>query len=250
MLEKNKIYCGDCLHVMKAIDEKSIDLILCDLPYGNTQCHWDSVIPFDQLWKEYKRIIKDNGAIVLTASQPFTSSLIMSNIEMFKYCWVWEKNKKTGFLNAKKQPLRQTEDVVVFYKNQPAYNPQITSGHKPVNSFTKNTSDGETVGKTKIGISGGGQTTRYPSNILKFNVVNNDNSGGDKFHPTQKPVPLFEYLIKTYTDEGDLVLDNCCGSGTTGVAALNTGRNFILIEKEMKYCEISKNRTNSCIIST
>ena len=248
MIETNKIYCGDCLEVMGNIEEKSIDLILCDLPYQITQCSWDSMVPFEPLWKQYKRIIKENGAIVLTASQPFTSFLIMSNREMYKYCWVWKKNKKTGFLNAKRQPLRQTEDIVVFYDKQPTYNPQMTHGHKPVNSFTKNTSDGETMGKTKKGFSGGGQTTRYPSNILEFDVVNNDNSDGDKFHPTQKPVLLFEYLIKTYTKERELVLDNCCGSGTTGLAAKNTNRDFLLIEKNMEYCEMAKKRIGCPII--
>jgi len=244
MVNTNEIYHGDCLDLMENISDKSINMILCDLPYGTTACKWDSIIPFEPLWNQYKRIIKDNGVIVLTAAQPFTSALVMSNILMFKYCWTWCKNKKTGFLNAKKQPLRQTEDVVVFYASQPTYNPQKTQGHKPVNSFTKHTSDGETVGKTKIGIKGGGQTDRYPTNILYIPVVNNDNSNGDKFHPTQKPVELFEYMIKTYTNEGDLVLDNCAGSGTTGVACKNTKRNFILIEKEIKYVEIARKRLN------
>ena len=238
----NSINNGDCLELMLDIPDKTIDLILCDLPYGTTNCAWDILIPFDLLWQNYTRIIKDNGAIVLTAAQPFTSMLIMSNLKMFKYCWTWVKNKKTGFLNANKQPLRQTEDIVIFYNKQPTYNPQKTHGHKPVNSFVKHTSDGETLGKTKQGLKGGGQTDRFPSNVIYMDVVNNDNSGGDKFHPTQKPVALFEYLIKTYTNEGDLVLDNCAGSGTTGVACKNLNRNFILIEKEQKYCDIAAKR--------
>lgn len=242
---KNKVIEGDCLEIMKDIPNQSVDMILCDLPYGTTACKWDTIIPFQPLWEQYKRVIKDNGAIVLMASQPFTSMLVMSNIKMFKYCWLWCKNKKTGFLNAKHQPLRQTEDIVVFYSKQVKYNPQKTQGHKPVNAFTKNTSDGETLGKTKIGIMGGGQTDRYPANILCFSVINNDNSNKDKFHPTQKPVALFEYLIKTYTNEGDLVLDNCAGSGTTGVACKNLKRNFILIEKEPNYIEIIKERLKS-----
>ena len=241
-MPKIELIQGDCLEKMKDIPDGSIDMILCDLPYGTTACQWDTVIPFEPLWEQYRRIIKNNGAIVLTASQPFTSALVMSNVEMFKYAWVWVKNKKTGFLNAKKQPLRQVEDVVVFYKKQPTYIPQKTHGHKPVNSFTKHTSDGSTMGKTKIGITGGGQTDRYPSNVLTIPVVNNDNSNGDKFHPTQKPVALFEYLIKTYTKEEDLVLDNCMGSGTTGVACKKLNRNFIGIELDPEYFKIAEKR--------
>ena len=244
-MSKITLINDDCLNAMKDIPDVSIDMILCDLPYGTTSCKWDTIIPFETLWEQYHRIIKPNGAIVLTASQPFTSSLIMSNIKRFKYTWTWLKNKKTGFLNAKKQPLRQVEDVVVFYDKQPTYIPQKTQGHKPVNSFTKHTSDGSTMGKTKIGIAGGGQTDRYPSNILTIPVVNNDNSNGDKFHPTQKPVALFEYLIKTYTNEGDLVLDNCMGSGTTGVACKNLNRNFIGIELDETYYDIAKKRINN-----
>jgi site-specific DNA-methyltransferase (adenine-specific) len=242
MKSKITLYHGDCLEVMKTIPDKSIDMILCDLPYGITACKWDVIIPFEPLWEQYRRIIKNNGAIVLTASQPFTSALVMSNVEMFKYTWVWVKNKKTGFLNAKKQPLRQVEDVVVFYKKQPTYIPQKTHGHKPVNSFTKHTSDGSTMGKTKIGITGGGQTDRYPSNVLTIPVVNNDNSNGDKFYPTQKPVALFEYLIKTYTLKGETVLDNCMGSGSTGVACKRLKRNYIGIEKNFEGFTIAKNR--------
>ena len=178
-------------------------------------------------------------------SQPFTSALIMSNPKMFKYVWTWVKNKKTGFLNAKKQPLRQVEDIVVFYNKQPTYTPQKTQGHKPVNSLTKHTSDGSTMGKTKVGIFfGGGQTDRYPSNILAIPVVNNDNSNGDKFHPTQKPVALMEYLIKTYTNEGETVLDFTMGSGTTGCACLNTKRSFIGIELDPEYFKIAEKRIN------
>ena len=243
MLETNSIYIGDCIGLMNQLPSQSIDMILCDLPYGVTaQNKWDEIIPFADLWKQYERIIKDNGAIVLTAVQPFTSMLIMSNPKLFRYDWVWEKNKSTGFLNAKKMPLRNHESIVVFYKKLPTYNPQKTTGHKPANSYTKNTSDGSNYGKTKLGISGGGQTDRYPTSVQKFKVVNNDNSGGNKYHPTQKPVEMFEYLIKTYTNEGDLVLDNCIGSGTTAVAAINTNRRYIGMEKEMKYFDIARKR--------
>src|SRR5690606_33568674 len=186
---------------------------------------WDQIIPFDKLWEQYNRIIKDNGAIVLTAVKPFSAMLIMSNPKMYRYDIIWRKNKSTGFLNAKKMPLRQHEEILVFYKKTPTYNPQKTTGHKPANSYTKHTSDGTNYGKTKTGISGGGQTDRYPTSVLDIKVMNNDDP--NKFHPTQKPVELFEWLIKTYTNEGDIVLDNCMGSGTTAVACLNTNRNYI-----------------------
>lgn len=211
------------------IKEKSIDMVLCDLPYETTNQTWDKMIPFEPLWNEYTRIIKDNGAIVLTCVEPFRSKLIMSNLKMFRYDLIWEKNKSTGFLNAKKQPLRKHESIAVFYKKQPVFNPQKTTGHKPVNSYTKHTSDGNNYGKTKKGISGGGQTDRYPTSILKFNVVNNDNP--DKIHSAQKPIELLEYLIRTYTNEGDLILDNAMGSGNTCIAARNLKRDYIGIEK-------------------
>jgi len=246
ILRKNKLpyllLHGDCIKEMSKFEDYSVDAIITDPPYGTTACKWDSVISFALMWEQLNRIIKQNGAIAMFCQQPFTSSLVVSNVLCFKYCFVWVKNKKTGFLNAKKQPLRQNEEIAIFYKKQPTYNPQKTSGHKPVNSFTKHTSDGQTVGKTKKGISGGGQTDRFPSNILHFPVVNNDKTNKDKFHPTQKPVPLMEYLIKTYTNEGETVLDFTMGSGSTGVACLNTNRKFIGIEKDDKYFEIAKNR--------
>ena len=233
---------GDCLQLMKNIPDKSVDLVLTDPPYQVTACKWDSMIPLEPMWKELKRITKPNSAVVLMANQPFTSMLICSNLEMYKYNWVWNKNKSTGFLNAKKQPLRCLEDICVFYNKQPTYNPQKTTGHKPVNSFTKHTSDGETMGRTKVGISGGGQTDRYPKNIIEMPVMNNDGSHGDKVHPTQKPVALMEYLIKTYSNEGMTVLDFALGSGTTGVAAKNLNRDFIGIEMDENYFTIAKER--------
>lgn len=242
MTSKIQLYQGDCLEVMKNIPDKSIDLVLTDPPYQITACAWDSIIPLQPMWKELKRITKPNSAIVLMAHQPFTSMLICSNLEMYKYNWVWKKNKSTGFFNAKKQPLRALEDICVFYTKPCVYNPQRTTGHKPVNTFTKHTTDGETVGKTKLGISGGGQTDRYPTNIIEIPVMNNDGSHGDKVHPTQKPVALMEYLIKTYSNEGMTVLDFCAGSGTTGVAAKNLNRNFIGIEKDEGYFKITQER--------
>jgi site-specific DNA-methyltransferase (adenine-specific) len=229
---------------MKDIGDKSIDMILCDLPYGTTACKWDTIIPFEPLWEQYKRIIKDNGAIVLTASQPFTSALVMSNIKMFKYEWIWEKNTGAGFIHAKNRPLKRHENVLVFSKGSMGhlsllgekrmkYNPQDLIKQKTIR---KNGVSGTTIGDRPSHhdnlIS---EYTNYPTTILNYK---NDNG----LHPTQKPVALFEYLIKTYTSVGDLVLDNCAGSGTTAIACINTNRNYILIEKEPKYIEIIKKR--------
>jgi site-specific DNA-methyltransferase (adenine-specific) len=243
----NKVIQGDCLEVMKDIPDKSIDMILCDLPYGTTACKWDTIIPFEPLWEQYKRIIKDNGSIVLTASQPFTSALVMSNIKMFKYEWVWVKNRITGFANAKKQPLRNYEDVLVFSKAKTNYYPQgltrinkINKNGKSVGGETLRNSIADSANKGSLRTAGKEyiqEFTGYPKQTL-FNVIEDKT----KLHPTQKPVALFEYLIKTYTNEGDLVLDNCAGSGTTGVACKNTGRNYILIEKEPEYIDIINKR--------
>jgi len=237
LLEINQIYNIDCLEGMKYIDDKSIDMILCDLPYGTTACKWDTIIPLDVLWREYERIIKDNGAIVLTASQPFTTMLINSNIKLFKYCWVWEKEQGVNFLMAKKQPLKVHEDICVFYKKQCTYNPQMTMG-KPYISGKGDS--GEVTGKVKK-IQTKNTGTRYPKSIIRFNRERG-------LHPTQKPVALFEYLIKTYTNESDLVLDNCMGSGTTAIACINTNRNYLGFELNKEYYEIAKNRINKHIL--
>ena len=237
----NKVYLGDCLELMpKHIEDKSIDMIFCDLPYGTTQNKWDSVIPLDKLWKEYKRVIKDNGAIVLFASQPFTSALIMSNPKMFKYDWVWQKPKGTGHLNAKKQPMRDKEDVLVFYKKQCTYNPQMTEGipykDKAGKDHTKSTSMTGSYGNY-TNYREVNKGVRYPKQVQKFGVVERGT-----LHPTQKPLALIEYMIRTYTNEGDLILDNTCGSGTTGLGAKNLNRNFIMIEQDPKYYEIACKR--------
>ena len=234
MLEINKIYEGDCLEVMKQIDDNSIDLVLCDLPYGTTACKWDTIIPFEPLWKQYKRIIKDNGAIVLTASQPFTSILVMSNIEMFKYEWIWIKSHPSNSLLAKKQPLKYHENIVVFYNMKPTYNPQFTVGNINHSRKRKDGMNSNILGAKINIVELKYDGKKYPKSYIQ------DNSylRGNLLHPTQKPVALFEYLIKTYTNEGDLVLDNCAGSGTTGVACQNLNRNYILIEKEPKYYDI------------
>jgi site-specific DNA-methyltransferase (adenine-specific) len=216
---------------MKRIPDKFIDLILCDLPYGTTACSWDSVIPFEELWEQYRRIAKPNAAFVLTASQPFTTSLIASNMREFRYTWVWEKEQGVNFLLAKKQPMKVHEDVCVFYRSQPTYNPQMTTG-KPYISGKGDS--GEVTGSvTKVQTKNDG--TRYPRSIQ---AVKRETG----MHPTQKPVALMEYLVKTYTNEGDKVLDNCMGSGTTGVACANTGRHFIGMEMDEKYFSIASDR--------
>jgi len=247
-MEVNKIICGDCLEVMPNIPDKSIDMILCDLPYGTTACKWDVIIPFESLWKEYKRIIKDNGAIVLFGSQPFTSMLVMSNLKMFKYEWIWEKGKATNFLLAKKQPLKIHESILIFntniyfYQQQPLTNSGINRNNRNKNAIFKNKNSvyGNVTNLRVIKYKG--KIEGYPKSIIKFNSEANNQYIKQVFHPTQKPVALFEYLIETYTNKGDLVLDNCAGSGTTGVACKNLGRNYILIEKEEKYVEIARNR--------
>jgi site-specific DNA-methyltransferase (adenine-specific) len=220
---------GDCLERMKDIPDGSVDMILTDPPYGTTACKWDSIIPLEPMWAHLKRIIKPNGAIVMTASQPFTTTLIASNMKMFKYCWVWKKSKPTGHLNAKKQPLRTYEDVVVFYEKQCCYSPQ---GVKPTNKMVSRTNRGnygECSATTHQTVTG------YPRNLVKFPSV-------DGVHQTQKPVALMEYLIKTYTNEGETVLDFTMGSGTTGVACVNLNRKFIGIEMDEGYFKIAKER--------
>ena len=225
---------GDCLELMKDIPNKSVDMILCDLPYGITQCKWDTVIPFEPLWEQYERVIKDNGAIVLFSRQPFTSQLINSNLKMYRYELIWQKEQATNFLCIKKQFGQVTENIEVFYKYQPTYNPQMVKTNKPVKSNGGNSSriynNLTFIGSDEV------RYEKYPLNILTFK---RDKTG---LHPTQKPVALLEYLIKTYTNEGETVLDNCMGSGSTGVACVNTNRNFIGIELDDKYFKIAKQR--------
>ena len=228
---------GDCLELMKEIPDGSIDLILCDLPYGKTQCRWDSVIPFEPLWEEYNRIIKQNGAIALFGTEPFASHLRLSNLKNYKYDWVWDKVKGTGFLNAKKQPLRNHEVICVFYKKQCIYNPQKTKGHVRKNACKGLHLQTEVYGTMAVETVYD-STERYPRSIQIFSTDTQKSS----LHPTQKPVALLEYLIKTYTNPGETVLDNCMGSGSTGVACVNTGRNFIGYELEQKYFDIAVER--------
>ena len=234
-----KLIHGDCLEIMKKIPDGKIDMILCDLPYGTTKAKWDTIIPFDLLWESYNRIIKDNGAIVLTASQPFTSSLIMSNPKMFRHTWVWDKKFAGNFANAKIQPMKVHEDVVVFSKKKVIYNPQMIDRDQPIkgggmtdSGTTNYGNNSEFVALKKT------YDQKYPISIISVPRK----LGKGSLHPTEKPVDLFEYLIKTYTEEGGLVLDNCVGSGTTLVACQNTGRKGIGIELEKEYCEVSKQR--------
>lgn len=227
---------GDCLELMAGIPDASVDLILCDLPYGTTQNKWDSIIPLDALWSEYRRICR--GAIVLTASQPFTSALTMSRADWFRHAWVWEKSAATGHLNAKRMPMKLHEDVLVFSKAPATYNPQ---GLVPFNKVTKRGGNGGNFGVS--GAENFQEFTNYPRSILRFP------SDSKTVHPTQKPVALMEYLIRTYSNEGDTVMDNCMGSGTTGVACKNTGRRFIGIERDAEYFEIARKRIEGASLS-
>lgn len=230
-LGNGQIALGDCLDVMRSVPSGSVDMILCDLPYGTTACSWDSVISLADLWSEYWRIAKWNAAVVLTAQTPFDKVLGISQIQHLKYEWIWEKTAATGFLNAKKSPLKAHENILVFYKNPPVYNPEMTEGH-PIKRVNPSYADhGQVYGKAKSVRAPYHSTHRYPRSVIKFAK---DNRIG-KPHPTQKPVALFEYLIKTYTNPGDVVMDNCIGSGTTAIAAENAGRRWIGIERDPGY---------------
>ena len=231
---------GDCLELMKQIPDGSVDAIITDPPYGTTACKWDSVIPFEPMWEQLKRIIKHNGAIVMTASQPFTTALIASNMKMFKYCWVWEKNLKTGNLNARRMPMGGHEDVVVFCKGSTVYNPQKRMRTTEIPSGNKKNSKTSVYGTQREEYQDRQSDMINPDTVIK-NIKCVHNSSG-KIHPTQKPVALMEYLIKTYTNEGETVLDFTMGSGTTGVACVNTNRNFIGIELDESYFEIASKR--------
>ena len=249
---KKEILLGDCLELMKDIPNGSIDMILCDLPYGTTACKWDTIIPFDKLWGQYERIIKPNGAIVLTASQPFTSALIMSNINLFKYELIWEKSNPTGMGQANKRPMKYHENICVFYKSQPTYNKQmIPRTDKTVKSMIKNggkfnvsntmSGNQQSIAYKDINADRYSETEKNPSSVIKINSIR-PISKEYLGHPTQKPILLFENLIKTYTNENELVLDNTAGSCTTAIAALNTSRNYICMEKEERYYNIGLKR--------
>lgn len=244
MQYKNTLFNENCLDVMSRLPENSIDMVFCDLPYGTTQNEWDVLIPFEELWPAYHRVVKQNGAIILTAQPPFDKVLACSNLKDFRYEWIWEKNKATGHLNAKKMPMKAHENVLVFYRKLPVYNPQMTDGHKPMNAVLPKDNIPAPDKKRnynhvdkRLGNTGGG-TTRYPRDVLRFPVINNDDPL--KFHPTQKPVSMIEYFIKTYSNEGDTILDNCMGSGSTCIAAHNTNRNYVGIEANEEYFELAQ----------
>lgn len=244
-LALNTVHEGDCLELMREIPDGSVDMILCDLPYGTTAAKWDSIIPIEPLWEQYLRIVKDNGAIVLTAIEPFASTLRMNDIKKYRHEWIWDKEAAGNFIQAKNHPLRVHENVLVFSKNKVNYYPILTDA-KPENirplgaskqksDFMGKVSQGEFKDKYN-------PKKRYPKSIITYNARTKECNSVNRLHPTQKPVALFEYLIRTYTNEGDVVLDNCIGSGTTAVAAINTGRQFIGIEKEPEYVEIANER--------
>lgn len=234
-----KLWQGNCLELMKNIPSKSVDMVLCDLPYGTTRNKWDTVIPFAPLWNDYDRIIKDNGAIVLFGSGLFSADLMESNRKMWRYNLIWEKTQPTGFLNANRMPLRNHEDILVFYKKLPTYNPQKTQGHeRKVSSAKHKEKCRKTENYGKYNLSSYDSTERFPCSVVRFPKDIQTSA----LHPTQKPVALLEYLIKTYTNEGDVVLDNCMGSGSTGVACVNTNRSFIGIELDENYFKIAETR--------
>lgn len=234
-----ELWQGDCLELMKNIPDKSVDMILCDLPYGTTQCKWDTIIPFEDLWKQYNRVIKTDGAIVLFGSEPFSSSLRMSNIKKYKYDWVWDKKQAGNVLNAKRQPLKTFENIIVF--NTKSYYPQMRTGKlRKKGGLNKQP---EITGKVDLNYTTYNDQY-YPIAILEFSNANKRN----RLHPTQKPVELLEYLIKTYTQEGEVILDNTMGSGSTGVAALKLHRKFIGIELDTQYFEIAKKRIQDIVV--
>lgn len=240
--ENIKLFHGDCMKVLENLETDSVDMVMVDLPYGTTQCKWDSILSLEDLWKQYNRVCKKNAAMVFTAAQPFTSYLVMSNPKYFKYSWVWEKSKATGYLNAKKMPMRAHEDICVFYRKPPVYNPQMVAGapynkgkaHRPTDVYGEQKS---VLVKNDTGL-------RYPRTVQYFKTAESE---GKVLHPTQKPVSLMKYLIETYTNEGQIVLDNTMGSGTTGVACAKSNRSFIGIEMDKNYFDISVNRITNAI---
>jgi len=237
------IYKGDCLEILPTINDSSVDMIMADLPYGTTACKWDSIIPLELLWKELNRITKPNSAMVFTASQPFTTMLAYSNLSNFRYEWIWEKPQGTNPMNAKIMPLKSHENILVFYNKRPTYNPQMWYS-TPYTGFSSEKSKiGEVYGSAKSKHRDNPEGSRYPKTILKFKQEKG-------LHPTQKPVGLMEYLIKTYTNKGDVVLDPTMGSGTTGIACVNTNRKFIGIEKDENYYNIACNRLNEVTYGT
>jgi site-specific DNA-methyltransferase (adenine-specific) len=240
----NKIYKGDCLELLpKFIESKSLDMIFCDLPYGTTKCKWDSVIDLPNLWEEYERVIKDDGVILLFAQTTFDKVLGSSNLQLLRYEWIWEKTNATGHLNSKKMPMKAHENMLVFYKSPPTYNPQKTKGHKRKVSLVEHKyrcKESEIYNQGQK-LTSYDSTERYPRSVQLFA----SDTQKSKLHPTQKPLALIEYMIRTYSNENDLILDNACGSGTTGLGAKNLGRNYIMMELDPKYYQIARERLES-----
>lgn len=239
-----KILNADCLQLLPRFPSASVDLVLADLPYGQTQNEWDKIIPINSMFAELHRVAKDTAAIILMAAQPFASKLITSNEKYFRHDLIWRKNKPTGFLNANRQPLRIHEHILIFYKKAPVYHPQKTNGHAPGN-YAKRIVESSNYGKQRA-TEYGGSTERYPTSVIDTPIINNDDP--DKFHPTQKPIALMEWLIQTYTNENALVLDISAGVGTTGIAALKTNRRAALIEINPEYCKIAKQRLDNAVL--
>lgn len=236
------LWQGNCIELMKDIPDGSVDMVLCDLPYGTTRNKWDMVLPVEALWREYERICKVNGAILLFSQMPFTARLALSNPKLFRYEWIWEKTQGTGHLNAKKMPMKIHENILVFYRSLPTYNPQWGTGKPYAVTYSTHSSN---YGKQKDNITTVNDGKRYPTDILKFGRHSKDRH----LHPTQKPIALLEYLVKTYTNVGETVLDNCMGSGSTGVACVNTGRRFIGMELEKDYFNIAQNRIKEAAVA-
>lgn len=235
-----RLLLGDCLDILPTLADTSVDMVLVDLPYGTTACKWDSIIPLDKLWEQYNRICKEDGAMVFTAAQPFTTILAASNLENFRYEWIWEKPQGTNPMNAKVMPLKSHENILVFYRKKPVYNPQMWYS-TPYSGFSSDTSKiGEVYGSAKSKHRDNPDGSRYPKTVLQFKQEKG-------LHPTQKPVALMEYLIKTYSNEGDTILDNTMGSGTTGVAAIKCNRKFIGMESDLEYYQIAKDRIESTV---
>lgn len=236
--EMGQVICGDCIEEMRQLPAASVDMVLADVPYGQTQNAWDVPIPFEPMWEGIRRVTKPNAAIVLFAAQPFASKLVCSNLTDFRYDLVWRKNKATGFLNAKKQPLRNHEAMLLFYRKPPFYSPQMTQGHKPGN-YARRTKHSTNYG-SQTPTEYGGSTERYPCSVIDMPIINNDSP--DKYHPTQKPIDLLAWLIRSYTARGETVLDFTAGAGSTGLAAAREGRNYICIERDKEYCAIAETR--------
>ena len=252
MIELNKIYNEDCLDGMKRIADKSIDMILCDLPYGTTSRNkWDEIIPFENLWMQYERLIKPNGAILLFSDEPFTSKLICSNMKMFKQRITWDKDRGFGFLNAHKMLMKQTEDICLFYNKTPTYNPQMVDANpdriRPITNGGENVSLNYGTVKNVKNDKEYDPQKRYPTNLIKMSSNTKECNPLNRLHPTQKPVALCEYLIKTYTNDGETVLDNCIGSGTTAIACINANRNYIGFELDKHYCDIANERIRKAV---